>query len=147
MLARYPDSGNVKKLTLFLIFFSAVAGTVFSQSLNVVINEFLASNSSINTDPDFSIHTDWLELFNPDNDTVDLSAWYLTDDLDIPAKWQFPDGVLLAPGEFMIIWADGKDVLLTGIHTNFKFSKSGEELGLSNSTGTLIDSIGMCPPL
>jgi hypothetical protein len=129
------------KIILYFIFFTTFISLVFSQSQEVVINEFLASNSSINIDPDFHSYSDWLEIFNPQNDTVDLSNYFLTDDLNNPAKWQIPEGVSIAPGEFLIFWADGKNVVLNSYHTNFKLSKSGEEIGLFDSTGVLIDKI------
>ena len=110
-------------------------------SQEVVINEFLASNSSENADPDFNQNSDWFELYNPNNDTVDMSGYCLTDDLAYPGKWQFPQGVSLAPGEFMIVWADGEDILLSEYHTNFKLSQGGEEIGLFDTSEVLIDSI------
>jgi hypothetical protein len=106
-----------------------------------VINEFLASNSSIKIDPDFHSYSDWLEIFNPQNYTIDLSNYFLTDNLNNPAKWQIPVGVSIAPGEFLIFWADGKNVVLNSYHTNFKLSRSGEEIGLFDSAGVLIDKI------
>ena len=129
------------KIILYFIFFTTFTSSVFSQSQEVVIIEFLASNSSINIDPDFHSYSDWLEIFNPQNDTVDLSNYFLTDDFNNPAKWQIPEGVSIAPGEFLIFWADGKNVVLNSYHTNFKLSKSGEEIGLFDSAGVLIDTI------
>jgi hypothetical protein len=129
------------KITLYFILFTILTYSIYSQSQEVVINEFLASNSSISIDPDFHSFSDWLELFNPQNDSVNLSNCFLTDDLDNPAKWKIPIGTSLASGEFLIIWADGKNVVLNAYHTNFKLSKSGEEIGLFDSNEVLIDKI------
>jgi hypothetical protein len=116
-------------------------GSIPLQSQEVVINEFLASNSSINTDPDFLSSADWIELYNPLDETIDLSGYFLTDNLDDPGKWKFPDEVLLQPDGFLVIWADGKDTSLTGHHTNFKLSKDGEAIALYDISGLIMDSV------
>jgi len=125
-------------LLLPLLFLSSF---VFSQSGEIVINEILASNSSINHDSDFQLYSDWFELYNPQDEAFDLSYFYLTDNLDEPQKWQIPEGIIIYPGEFLIFWADGKDTLINEYHTNFKLSKSGEEIALFDQNLNLIDSI------
>ena len=113
----------------------------YSQTLEIVINEFLASNSSVNVDPDFNSNSDWLELYNPQTYSVDISNWYLTDNLSDLTKWQIPNGTFILPGEYIIFWTDGRDSTLQNFHTNFKLSQAGEEIGLFNSDFELIDSI------
>ena len=120
-----------------LIFFHSFV----AQSQGVFINEFLASNSSTNSDPDFGLHSDWIELYNDLASTVDLSNWFLTDDLNDSTKWQFTDGVSIEPGGFLIIWADENDISLIQLHSNFRLSKTGEAIGLFDSDTVLIDSI------
>jgi len=129
------------KSTIFFIFFLFFTVAVFPQSHEVFINELLASNSSVNIDPDFNLNSDWLELFNPQYDTVNLSKWFLTDDTNNPTKWQIPDGTSIPPGDFLIFWADGKNIKSKDYHTNFQLSKSGEEIALSDSNQVLIDRI------
>jgi len=114
---------------------------LFLSAQRVLINEFLASNSLIIMDPDFSDYADWIELFNPDADTIHLGGYFVTDNFTDTAKWSFPDGVVLAPGDFLILWADGRDTVLTGFHLGFKLSSSGEEIALFDSSGILVDSV------
>jgi CotH kinase protein/Lamin Tail Domain/Chitobiase/beta-hexosaminidase C-terminal domain/Secretion system C-terminal sorting domain len=129
------------KIILNIILLTTFTTSIFSQSQEVVINEFLASNSSINIDSDFNSYSDWLELYNPQSYNVDLSNWFLTDNLSDSTKWQIPTGTLILPGEYLIFWADGIDSTLQNFHTNFKLSQTGEEIGLYNSNNELIDSI------
>ena len=86
---------------------------------------------------------DWLELFNASMDTLDLTGFTLSDDVDIPGKWSF-GSVVLIPGDFLLLFASGKDTVFAGaveeLHTNFKISKSGESLYLSDTGGEIIDS-------
>ena len=47
-------------------------------STGLVINEFLASNTSVNTDP-AGEYDDWLEIYNSSNEEISLVGLYLTD--------------------------------------------------------------------
>ena len=108
---------------------------------SLVITEFLAANCSYNLDPDYNCFSDWIELYNSGIQSVSLDGYYLTDDLADTNKWQFPSGVIIEPNSFMLIWADKMDAELLALHTNFKLSGDGEEIGLYNPGGELIDSI------
>lgn len=132
----------IRMKPFLILLFTLLALIQFKLSgQDLIINEFLASNSSINMDPDFSDYADWMELYNAGEDTVNLGAYYVTDNLADSVKWSFPDGAVLAPGNYLILWADGRDTVLTGYHSNFKLSSSGEEIGIFDSTGNVLDSI------
>ena len=106
----------------------------------LVINEFMAGNRRTLRGPD-DTYPDWIELYNSGDTPVDLSGMYLTDNLKRPKRFRFPDGVVLGPGEFLVIWADSS-LDQTGIHTGFALKGDGEELGLFARDGqTLIDSV------
>ena len=107
-------------------------------SPGVVINEFMAANSSTIADPDFSQNADWIELYNNGNSFIDLNGYYLTDDLSKPDKWKINIGTVLAPKSFTIFWADGNDTLN---HTNFSMSKDGEQIGLFFPNGQPADTL------
>jgi len=120
-----------------IILFILIGSNEISYS-KVVINEILASNSSINKDPDFNENADWVELYNSGNTTVNLKGYYLTDNYNIPEKWKISIDVFLPPKGFIIIWTDDRQ---TGLHTNFKLSASGEELALFSPALELEDSL------
>lgn len=103
----------------------------------VVINEFMASNSSVIDDPDFGDSGDWVELFNASGGAVDLSGYYLTDNLNDTTKWAIPGGTVILANSYLLIWADGYNA---GLHTNFKLSSLGEEVGLYDASEQLVDS-------
>ena len=77
-------------------------------------------------------------MYNNSNIAIDLSDYSLTDNLGQFDKWKFPVGTQIGANGHLLIWADGNDV---GLHTNFKLSAAGEEIGLYNSQGTLLDSV------
>ena len=107
----------------------------------VTINEIVASNDSIGgiADPAGG-YADWVELYNNTNSVLDLTSVFLSDKNSNLRKWEFPVGTTIEPESYLIIWADD-DTEQPGIHANFKLSKSGEALYLSNADGSIIDSI------
>ena len=70
-------------LFIFLIFLSNAV------SQGIYINEFLASNVRDYPEMyDFDDYTDWIELYNSDNEEQSLDGFFLTDDFDDPFKWK-----------------------------------------------------------
>ena len=84
-------------LTFLLLCTSVVA------QAQITLNEFLASNSLTNQDPDYQGFSDWVELHNNSNAAVDLTNWQLSDDADILDKWTFPSGVSIPANGFLLV--------------------------------------------
>jgi spore coat protein CotH len=98
----------------------------------LVINELMAENHSTIADPSGSGYPDWLELYNAGEYPLDLEGMYLTDDRDDPTKWRIPEGVVVGPGAFLLIWADN-DCEQGPTHAGFKLDADGEDLALYDS--------------
>ncbi len=123
------------------------------QAIGPVINEFMAANASaiplqegqiLDEDGESS---DWIEIYNPMPETIDLGNWYLTDDTDDLTKWRFPDRLLLEAHGYLVVFASGKDRLSNPLHTNFKLSSEGEYLALvQNDRTTVADEYGPTYP-
>jgi len=105
----------------------------------VVINEIMASNSATASDENGDFD-DWIELYNPGSEAVDLSGFYLTDNPANLTKWAFPAGTSMAAHSYLIVWAD-EDQEQGPLHTNFKLSGSGEILYLLDSTLQWVDTL------
>jgi len=154
-------SVNKKRCTTLsrLLIIPILIFTPFAVESQVRIAEFLAANASTNLDPDAYEFSDWIELHNSGDQTVDLTGFFLTDNLDNPAKWQIPR-CAIQPGQRQLFWADGLDLpagelplaaedgleistdtLTPAYHTNFKLNQNGEEIGLFDPQGTLVDSV------
>src|SRR5439155_10087880 len=125
--------GFVMKRLKYL--YALLAGSLLlSSSLsaqNVIISEFMASNSRTLADEDGDF-SDWIELYNTTTNTVDLNGWYLSDSRSTPTKWRIP-ATNMPPNSFLIIFASNKDRKIPGrpLHTNFKLDPNpGEYLGL-----------------
>lgn len=105
---------------------------------DLVINEFMADNETTVMDQDGE-YDDWIELYNNGTEDIALGGYYLSDDPGDPGQWTFPD-TTIAAGGYLVVWADN-DEEQEGLHANFKISKSGESLILSNPTMELIDEV------
>ena len=125
---------------LFFVHFN-IESTAANQTGNrsdLVINEIMADNGITVASPDGK-SPDWIELFNTGNETINLTGMNLTDDLNDPTRWQFPEGTTLGPKEYLIVWADRDGGEL---YASFALNANGEEIGLFDSDGsTLIDSV------
>lgn len=106
---------------------------------NVVINEFLASNDITQADQDGDFD-DWIELYNNSNQDVDLSSYFLTDDVGELDQWSFPENTTISANGYLIVWADD-DTDQEGLHANFKLSANGETLVLSNPNLEIVDQL------
>jgi len=104
----------------------------------LVINELLADNDDINTD-EAGDYDDWIELFNYGDSPVSLFGMFMTDDLDEPTKWQFPDTTIAALG-YLLIWADDEGDQ-GSLHANFKLGKDGEQVGLYTNDKIVVDTL------
>jgi hypothetical protein len=111
----------------------------------LAINELMAANNSTIADEDGS-YEDWIEIHNWGNSIVSLQGIGLSDTPSQPFRWLFPN-VQLAPGEFLLVWASGKDRAEPGqpLHTNFSISASGEAIVLTHPSAGTLDQIGPIP--
>lgn len=117
--------------------------TSYVPRLLPVINEVMASNLSVVSD-NYGEFDDWLEIYNPNPDTLDLGDYYLSDNLILPTRFKIlagTDTTKIPPYGFLLVWADD-DTEQGLLHTNFKFNSTGDHVYLYAPDGeTLLDSI------
>lgn len=118
----------------------------YLRSLNrsrVYISEVMSSNDRIAAVAG-QANKDWVELYNDGTESVDLSGWGLSDNINWPRKWQFPQGTVIWPGEYRIILLDGQNTVDSSgtAHASFKLSRAGgETVTLSDATGYVLDKL------
>ena len=126
----------------FLISFFAATAVV---SAAPVISEFMASNETTLADEDGDF-PDWIEIFNPDDESVDLGGYFLSDDALTLNRWIFP-ATTLGAGEWLVVFASGKDRDVGELHTDFKLAAGGEYLALVATDGvTVVSDFGEAYP-
>lgn len=122
--------------------FAIAAGLAFATILPSrampVISEFLAANRDDLTDEDGD-SSDWIEIHNPGDTTVDLSGFALSDDPDLQENWSFPANTHLVADGRLLVFASGKDRTLGNeLHTTFALASSGGSLTLLDTNGVIV---------
>ena len=112
---------------------------------SILINEFMASNSTVLADKDGE-YSDWIEIYNPTSSDINLSGWSLTDDIGDSLKWIFPS-IVINSNEYLIVFASGKNLTDPQIelHTNFKLAAEGEYLALFDPEGNEVSEFNPYP--
>ncbi len=111
-----------------------------AEEQSILINEFMTSNQTSLPDDDGDL-SDWIELYNPGNEPVDLTGYWLSDKSENAFRWRFP-AVTIEPKDFLVVFASGKnrsDPERNYLHTNFKLNDSNDTLVLSLPDGVILD--------
>jgi len=129
-----------KILFLTLLTTIAVFVTIQLNGQQLLINEFLASNGTTNTD-EFGDADDWIEIYNPGGSAVNIGGYYITDDLNELNQWQIPttnaSQTTVPAGGYLLLWAD-KETEQGVRHVDIKLGSSGEDIALVRPNGTTI---------
>ena len=105
----------LQSITLFsiIIFLISIIGVCINLEKNevidielvdkdksLVINEVLADNNGGLSDEDGE-YTDWIEIYNYGEEEINLNGYGITNDLDEPFYWTFPE-ISIYPKSFII---------------------------------------------
>ncbi len=107
-------------------------------SVKLKINEIQASNQITVTDENGEAD-DWIELYNPGKEDLDLDGYYVSDSNNNPTKHQLPTGVTVKAGGVVLLWADGTAEQGPN-HLPFKLSSSGEHVLISTPNADELDT-------
>lgn len=121
---------------LFLIL-SLISFTAFSQ--NISINEICTKNNQVITDGDFNQFVDWIELHNNSSADVNITGYFISDDPLFKSKWKFPAGSFISANNYLIVWADDRNITVEQHHTNFKLSSGSGFVGIYDEDSVLIE--------
>ena len=129
---------RTRALILVAVLAAVIAGvTVFALLLPKPtglpkFSEVMTSNHGAYLHPEYG-SVDWVEIYNPTDADIDLSGYGFTNDLKHHQfRYRFPDGTVLSPGEYIVLYCTGgteqsdSDPFCTG----FNLFASGEMLFL-----------------
>jgi hypothetical protein len=128
-----------------VIFAARLDGLIVTNAASaagIVINEVLADNA---TTTRVDGHTpDWIELYNPSSNAVDLAGMSLNDSPNNnPPKWLFPGGSIVPARGYLVVYADG-DTPASATNTGFGLKAKGGSVILFDkapNTNAVLDRI------
>jgi hypothetical protein len=144
-MTRSLNAFGLISLTVILV----VAGVYFllkEEVPTLYINEFMANNASCcpDTDGGKDEFDDWIELYNPGENEVDIGGMYFSQDRKKPLGYQIPKSnpsvTTIPSGGYLVLWADGNPDQGV-LHLKFKLNQTGEFIGLFYEDGRSIDGI------
>ncbi len=109
-------------------------------STDIKINEVMSSNLITITDEDGD-YSDWIEITNKSDAPVDISGYALSDDESAPRDWLFPDGTIINPGEYLLVFLSGKDKVGKNgeLHASFRLNSMNDTVLCANVQGQILD--------
>ncbi len=122
-------------------FYEYTIGTSSLPESTVVINE-INYHSADDFDPG-----DWVELYNPTSELIDIGNWLFKDE-DNDHMFSIAENTFLAPDQYLVLCNDTTSfiALFPGVNNfignlDFGFSGGGELLRLFDSNGSLVDTV------
>lgn len=119
----------------------------YIRSLNasdVIISEVMSSSSAAPAVAG-QAPSDWVEVFNTGDQVRDLSGYGLSDNIEWPHKWRFPQGTSIYPGEYKVVLLDKSTASgqnASQLHANYALARSGGEvITLSDEAARILDRI------
>ena len=136
--------GFIVILALFLLLLILVAKSPlinkYYNKTSLIINEVMASNKTTIYNSE-GRHFDYIELYNGGDKDINLKDYFLSDNSFDTKKWKFPE-VTIKAKDYLLIYASGLDKYENGeLHTNFKLSKDGEVVVLSDKDAEVISKV------
>ncbi len=105
------------------------------------ISEMMVDNRSALADDDGEFYS-WVEITNYGDLSIDLSHLYLTDDVERPDRYRFPERILKA-GESVVVFLTGDNDEKRPYYATFALKKDGDSVYLFSDTHTLVSSLSV----
>ncbi|MDO8452262.1 MAG: lamin tail domain-containing protein [bacterium] len=113
-----------KLLTLLIsgFFFLTLTHPAFAA---VYVNEFLPNPSGPSSED-----TEWIEIYNSDSSSIDLTGWQIDDESGGSTPYTIPSGTMLTNNGFLVFEKST---------TNIALNNTGDSVRILNSSGSEID--------
>ena len=133
-------AGEEEAADLLTVPDSPAQSVVSDTDVPVRITELMAANKTVLMS-DSGLFPDWIELTNTGSEEFNLSGCGLSDDINKPFKWTFPE-CIVKPGERIVVYCTNKETSENnGLSTGFSLSRGGECVYFSQPSGALVQSV------
>ena len=140
-----PRRGLTLLVGALLLLVAAIAALVLllpKKNTMPCFSEVMTSNHAAFNHPVYGT-VDWVELYNPTDEPIDLSGFGFTNEIKRTFRYRFPAGTVLNPGEYLVLYCTGGTEQSDGdpFCTGFNLSASGEDLYLVNPNNVEADEV------
>ena len=141
-LSRLPDGSLTRQVAPTPGYENTEAGVRAARTLvtasagDLRINEIMASGGG----------SDWIELYNDADHSLDLTGVGLSDETKHPRRWQFPEGALIPAKGFVTVLLTGNggaSGIQNGRYCADFALAAGETIVLAEPDGTLLDRVAL----
>ena len=136
----------IEKSLIILSFSLLLLVIVYTPTINkyrnngkLIINEVMPNNKYTIKDT-YGLYSDYIEIYNGYDYDINLEGYYLSDDNFNTKKWTFPN-VTIKSHDYLLVFATGKESTENELHANFKLSKKGEVITLSDKNAKSLSKI------
>ena len=117
------------KYSIILLLSLALVGISAPASAQTIVDHVVINEVDTNPSGDDSkFISEWVELYNPTDDDVDLSGWSIASTTIFKKTLTIPDGTIISSGDFLIF-----------NHETIWFTDTAELIELTNGDGVLVD--------
>ena len=117
------------KYSIILLLSLALVGISAPASAQTIVDHVVINEVDTNPSGDDSkFISEWVELYNPTDDDVDLSGWSIASTTIFKKTLTIPDGTIISSGDFLIF-----------NHEKIWFTDTAELIELTNRDGLLVD--------
>ncbi len=109
----------------------------------LIISEIMPDPMTGLSDEDGEL-VDWVELYNTTDQAISLESYALSNKENKPLRWRFPEGAVVAPHSYYVVFCSGKDRNSDASavpHADFRISAETDTIILSDSHGRLVDRV------
>ena len=120
--------------------YAQLTTTQILKDSDLIVTEVMASNGSYRSPS--GVLSDWIEITNRGATAIDLSGYGLSDKMEKPARWRFPE-IAIQPGESIVVYASGLDRVMENgeMHTSFSLSAERESVYLYTPSRQILDAV------
>lgn len=99
---------------------------------SVWLNEVQPANVTGPTN-NFGVRAPWVELHNPDTNSLTLAGLYLSDSYPNLTQWAFPTNAAIPANGFLVVWCDGQtnQSATNALHTSFNLAPGSGRVALA----------------
>jgi len=112
-----------------------------NSDISLLITEYIINNIS-SYKSKLGTYDSVIEIYNDEDNDIDLTGYYLTNNSNNLTKYKFPDDTIIKSKSYMVVVMSGANKIIDGeIHTNFELTNDDSIVILSDKYHNIINQV------